>query len=261
MHKYLLAIILWTLTGSLSLAGEVLVDNIPTIVVDAYNPPNMYLHDDKAAGLYPLLLNAVFARMGEDIKVKALPWKRALAMGVQGRAGVGGIYKTKERLKTYDYSELVYNELLLVFVRRGSQFNFATMEDLKGKNIGVIMGWSYGIEFDQAKANGLFLVEAVNRDSLNFKKLSEGRLDCVVASNESALYEISRNNFDNIVALDNPLLINPTYLAFAKQSDKTELLARFNKALKEMREEGEYKQLISEFIHHIELETGGTLRP
>jgi len=222
------------------------------VVVDAYNPPNMFLRDGRAAGLYPLILEAVFKRMGQSVSIDAVPWKRAVEMGALGLAGVSGFYKTPERIKIYDYSDVVYNELLLVFVKHGRQFEFNSIEDLRHKKIGVLLGWSYGAEFDQAKAERAFTVEEVNRDYLNFRKLNEGRLDCVVASKESGLFEIGRNNYSSIYPLKQAVLINPTYIAFAKSSNRLELLSRFNDSLRELKESGEYQKLVGDYMDQID---------
>ncbi len=251
MSLYKKIVFLWVVFVLMPLSASAFTDGVLKVVVDAYNPPNMYLRDGRAAGLYPLLLKTIFERMHEEVEIDAVPWKRAMHMGAQGRVGVGGIYKTNERLMLYDFSDPVYNELLLVFARKGASFAFNGVDDLRGKKVGIILGWSYGAEFDNAKADGLFEVEPVNRDYLNFKKLSEGRLDCVVASRESGLFEIASNQYLNIVVLENSLLINPTYVAFAKHMNKKPLLLRFNEALKKMREEGEYRKLVGDFVTHI----------
>lgn len=248
MRHYFNVILFWVVLTGAAFSGHVHAGEPVNIVVDAYNPPNMFLHDGHAAGLYPILINAIFARMNQDVAIDAVPWKRAMTMGAQGSAGVGGIYKTRDRLLTYDYSDPIHNELLLVYVKRGREFKFDTIEDLTGKKIGVILGWSYGARFDKARADGAFKVEEVNRDQLNFRKLLDERLDCVVASKDSALFEMTRNASSNITALETPLQINPTYVAFAKDANKKEILARFNAALKEMKENGLYKQLVEKFI-------------
>lgn len=168
MRKCLLQMILWIIIAVIH-SPCAYADAPLTIVVDAYNPPNMYLKDGKASGLYPLLLSTIFERMNENVVIDAVPWKRVLDMVNQGVAGAGGVYKTDDRLVVYDFSAPVYNELLLVFVRRGNAFKFETVSDLNGKHVGIILGWSYGAAFDKAKEAGLFSVDTVNRDHLNFK--------------------------------------------------------------------------------------------
>lgn len=221
-------------------------DNI-VVLIDAYNPPNMYIRDGKAAGLYANLIKAIAEQMGESVDIVAVPWKRALEGATMGTTGVGGVYKTPERLTVYDFSDEIYAEQLLVFVKRDRSFDFTQVDDLRGKKIGVILGWSYGTAFDTAQKNKVFTVSPVNRDELNFKKLEDGRLDCVVASRESGLYQISKGAYRNIYPLEEVLLTNPTYVAFSKDSEMKNFLSRFNEALRQMKSSGEYQDLVEQF--------------
>jgi len=252
MNTLIKVVFTWVILFTVSFSGAVYASEPVRIVVDAYNPPNMYLHKGRAAGLYPSLLDAIFKRMDQKVSIEAVPWKRAMDMGAHGTAGVAGIYKTPDRLRTYDYSERIYAELLLVFVKKNRAFEFNGIKDLEGKKIGVILGWSYGPEFDTAREDNLFEVEEVNRDKLNFKKLLDGRLDCVVASKESGYHEIARKGYTGIVPLEKSLLSNPTYVAFAKHTNKKGLLLQFNAALQAMKKDGEYGQLVENFMNGVD---------
>lgn len=221
----------------------------PTIIaVDSGNPPFMYETNGKAAGLYPLLLKAVFKRLNINMEVMAYPWKRALSMGEAGESGVGGIYKTEARLKVYDYSDKIYTENLMLYVKKGSNFNYATLDDLKGKEVGVILGWSYGDAFDKARADGLFQVEEVTTDLANLEKLSQGKLDCVVAIDIAADSIIKKMKYqDQIEKLSTPIAVNDTFLVFAKSLQQKDLLDKFNQTLSAMKQDGSYDALITEF--------------
>ncbi len=50
-----------------------------TVYVDAYNPPFMYEKNNDATGIYPALVRAVFSELDEEVAVRAVPWKRAIA--------------------------------------------------------------------------------------------------------------------------------------------------------------------------------------
>jgi len=216
------------------------------IAVDSGNAPFMYEKDNQAAGLYPLLLQDAFKRMGVPATVEAYPWKRALVMGESGEAGIGGIYKTELRLKIYDYSAPLFFEKLLIYVKKGNGFEFNTVNDLKGKTLGVMSGWSYGDIFDQAKAQGLFKVEEVSTDIANFEKLLLGRVDGVIAIELTAQQIISEKQYvGQIEVLATPLSINATYLVFAKSLQQTALLEKFNTVLAAMRQDGTYDLLVS----------------
>ncbi len=225
------------------------VDEAVLITVDNANPPFMFQEKGEAQGLYPSLIQAVFQRLGSQAAINAYPWKRALAMGETAKAGIGGIYKNSERLKIFDYSDPIYVEKLLLYIRKGKNIEFQALTDLKGKNIGIIRGWSYGNEFDQARRAGLFTVEEVGNDDANFKKLLLDRVAGVIAIDLAAARLIQQNNYQTkIEALSRPVAVNETYLVFAKISQKTDLLVRFNTALAEMKRDGSYERIVTSFM-------------
>lgn len=214
-----------------------------SVNVDEANPPFMYARDGQAAGVYPALLRAAFDHLKVPLALEAMPWKRALGEIDQGRSGVGGLYKTTERLQKYDYSEPLFVEKLVVYFHVKSPVSFTQLGDLDGKRVGVIRGWSYGDDFDRARKAGRFLVEEVGSDDQNFRKLDAMRIDVAIAINESGSTLLER--YRNLAAAPTPLSQNPTFLAFAKTSGRTELLGRFDAVVREMRRTGEYQRLVA----------------
>jgi polar amino acid transport system substrate-binding protein len=221
-------------------AGQVIQVN-----VDAANPPFMYGSPTAARGLYPSLLTTVFDRIGEPVAVSAVPWRRALLEIDAGRAGIGGIYKTTEREKKYDYSDALFVERIGVYYNRKKPIDFTADSDLHGLRIGVILGWSYGEEFDAARNAGEIIADAVPTDLQNLRKLDLGRIDAALVIVDAADPLLSEGRFPHIVRAGRLLAEKPTYLAFNKQADKALLLARFNKALAEIRADGTYARLVS----------------
>jgi len=220
-----------------------------TVYIDAYNPPFMYKKNNDAAGIYPALVRAVFSELGEEVAVRAVPWKRAIAYLDRGEGGVGGIYKTKPRLEKYDYTDEIFSEKIMVYVPKGKAFAFSSVYDLAGKRFGAIRGWSYGEEFDEAKEKGLFKIEERHDDASNFNKLVVGHLDALLAIKESADLIITKKNLsDKVEVLVTPLVTISTYIAFSKKSDKKALIQRINRAIKAMRGNGSYDKVLQDII-------------
>jgi polar amino acid transport system substrate-binding protein len=213
------------------------------VAIDNANPPFMYQQDDQPMGLYPLMLQAIFARLGEPLSIQAMPWKRALLRGASGELGIGGIYKNAERLAVFDYSTPIFEERLLLYVQRERAFAFRGVEDLHGKRIGVIRGWSYTEAFDQAARTGQIDAQEGSSDEANLRKLASGRLDAVIAIELAGQRLLSHPGLEQLEALPQPLSINPTFLVFAKQAGQLELLQRFDQALQEMRQDGSLQRL------------------
>ncbi len=219
------------------------------VAVDNGYPPYMYGTKENAKGLYPEQIKAVFSRIGVEVDVQALPWKRALRAGEEGTAAVGGIYKNKKRLKIYDYSQPIFEETLAIYVSKGAAFPFRELSDLEGKNIGINRGWSYGEAFDNARKEDLFRVQEANTNQANFQKLVSKRIDCFIVDQLAASQIIRRKNLrDKVEKLEQPAAINKAYIVFSKSMKKKELLFRFNRALSEMKEDGSYEKIVKDFI-------------
>jgi len=234
-----LPLLAWSGTVS---AGEL-------VLFDEANPPYMYSADGKVAGVYPALLAEVFKRAGIEVELQAGPWKRDLAGLDAGTNGVGGIYQNSERLLKYDYSDKLFDEVILVYVPKGSPLTFNGIDSLKGKTVGVIRGWSYGDDFDAAVKAGTIKAEETASDALNFGKLSNGRLDAVLAIRESGAAALASAGLtQQVVALEPPLSSAPSFLAFNKQAGKVELLAKVNAALATLHQDGSFDRIVSSII-------------
>lgn len=214
------------------------------IEVDADNPPFMYLSGNRPAGVYPAVIAAAFARIGVPVNIEPRPWKRALLDLDAGRSGVGGIYKNAERLNKYDFSDPIFVEQLAVYYRRRQPLLFRGLPDLYGKQVGVIRGWSYGDDFDRARKANLLRINEASGDRQNLSKLAFGRIDAAVAVVESGDAVVAGENFSDVVRAETLLARNPAHLAFARSARRGALLARFNKALAEMRQDGTLERLI-----------------
>lgn len=219
------------------------------VMLDVSNPPFMYGGDGKALGVYPAILAEAFKKMGVPLEMEAVPWKRAIAAIDEGKAGVGGIYKNEERLKKYDYSDKLFDEVILVYVRKGAEFEFTGVPSLAGKKVGVLRGWSYGDDFDAAAKAGKITADEAEGDGQNFAKLAAGRVDAVLAVRESGDINLaSPDTAKAVVALSTPLSNSPSFLAFNKSANKGEVLAKFNATLAQMKGDGSMDKLVKAIL-------------
>ena len=242
MHVFFLLLAVFFLWAPVVEAGEI-------VAVDQANPPFMYDNDGQAGGIYPALVQEAFRRMGEDVQIPTLPWKRAINEANAGACGIAGIYKNGERLKVLEFSDKLYDEVVIVYVAKGKTFPSDGVRGLYGKAVGVLRGWSYGDEFDAAVKSGKIRAEEVSGDLQNFQKLVAGRLDAVLVNRESAKIIVSSGGIkDRVDASAAPFLASSTYLAFAKSARKTDLIARFNAALREMHADGSFDRIVSSIV-------------
>ncbi len=236
---FILCIFIWSALSSYAYGAGKIV-----IAVDWGNSPFMYQDNNKAEGIYPALIHAIFKRMGKQVEVKAKPWKRVLKMGREGECGIGGIYKTKERLRIFDYSDPLYTETVLVYVRQNKVFEFNTLSDLEEKIIGVMRGWSYGDAFDSFRQRKTVTIKAVDNDHVAFKRLIQRDLDCLLSLELTGKLMLRKSGYQGVVPLVRPVAVNDTHIVFAKTKDRQILLEKVNETLAQMKEDGSYQMEI-----------------
>lgn len=222
------------------------------VAVDAASPPYMF-GTAPAKGLYPEIIETAFSLSGIPAKITGYPWKRAMGLGREGKAAVGGIYQNLAHMALFDYSDPIYRETLRVYVKAGRGFPFSGVIDLSGKRVGINRGWSYGEVFDSARRAGLFEAEEATDNLANLKKLKLGRLDCIIADELSLsqlLYQMGWG--DEVEMLDLPAAVNSVHLVFAKHTKQTHILDRFNQGLVQMKASGTYGRILDKAIHGIQ---------
>lgn len=215
------------------------------VAVDSANAPFMYASGTVARGLYPALLAATYAQIGKPVAVTAVPWPRVVKGIDEGRFGAAGIYRNAERDSRYDFSEPLFVEHIGVYFRAAKPLAFRGLADLHGLRVGVILGWSYGDEFDRARRDGKFTVEEVQTDLQNLRKLELGRIDAVLMVVDSAPSLFAGGRFPGIARAEHLLGERAAYLAFNKQAAMGPALREFNRALAELRASGAYARIVA----------------
>jgi hypothetical protein len=71
---------------------------------DMSAPPFFNMRDGKPEGIYPAIVEAIFKGAGIPIVMTGARFTDVLANVDSGRWGVGGILKTSERVRKYDYT-------------------------------------------------------------------------------------------------------------------------------------------------------------
>jgi len=208
----------------------------------------MALRDGQAVGLYPSIVSEAFRRMGVEVRMEAASWVKVLGCLEAGACGVGGISRNFVRSERFDYSDPIHVERVLVYVT-GPGFSFESLDDLAGKRVGVLRGYTYGDAFDKAAGGGGFTAVEGDSDLHNFQDLQAGKLDAVLCGKEKAELTLARLGLERTIKpLARPIIVDGVYLAFNMQAHKKDLLKRFDEALASMRGDGTLAALVARSI-------------
>lgn len=241
-HAFLAIVLLAISCSTPASEGSGLVINF-----DASNPPLMYAAKQGPAGLYPALISKACERAGIAVTLRAGSWRFALQELRDGRAAAGGIIKTASREKQFDFSQPIFQErVVMAYPAQAPRYH--SLEDLFGKRVGVIAGWSYGDAFDLARKEGKLLAFDSDSDAQNLRQLKLGRLDVVLGIRESLQLVLREGGYQDVTLTQEALVSNLSYLAINKTSPQQALLARFNQALEAMRKDGSYEAIVREVL-------------
>jgi len=209
--------------------------------------PYEFKLNEKPAGIMVDIVQAIFNKLEVPLKLQFLPFKRALEYTKKGRNdGLFILYKTPERMKYFDYTEPLVNSPLLFFVRKDSNIKFEKLPDLKGLKIGVMHGYTYGAEFDNAP---YYKLDPGNSHETNFKKLISGRVDAYICDKWVGISTARKiNAMSDLKTLPVPLKVMSLYMVFTKGKHQA-LIDKINPIIKSMTASGEIDNLINQFLN------------
>ncbi|MCP4120097.1 MAG: amino acid ABC transporter substrate-binding protein [Desulfobacteraceae bacterium] len=224
------------------------------ILGNDYKIPKIYNDNGKPKGILVDIMKYAEKKLDCRFTIKLYPWARAYLLATQGKGGLIGLSKTSERLKIFDYSDVVYYDEVILVVVKGKEFPFETMEDLKGKRLGIGLGGSFGEEFEKAKKAGLFYAIKDDGPVERLHKLLMGGIDAAfISPGRIAFYQTLKKDKkllkarDIFAILPKPFNRDQKFLGFSKDMKMQPFLKAFNQVLKEGHESGEIDKIIDQY--------------
>lgn len=221
------------------------------LLTEPWPPYVMVERDREGEGADLELARVVLKRMGYQVEVRQLPWKRVLleARLAKGDAVVDIFYQ-KERERWIHYpSEPLSRSGEVLFSRRDAFVDYQGPASLAGKRIGVQAYYAYGHEF--LSATGFERVPMTGEKNVpkQLQLLSEGRLDGVVLNEWVGTYWLRNLELGNVIT-HSPRTIttdNRNFLGFTHKPGHARLAERFSQELKRFKQTDEYRQLLARY--------------
>jgi polar amino acid transport system substrate-binding protein len=216
--------------------------------------PKMFMQEGKPRGILIDILKYADQELREDhFKIELYPWARAYRNASSGLGGIVGLSWTQERAALFDYSDPVYVDDVVIVVRKGREFSFKDMADLRGKRVGLGRGGSYGEAFEKAREAGVFTVDGDGGPVERLNKLALDRIDCALFNAGKAGFEETLRGDKGLdamrsafVVLAQPLRSDPNFLAFPKRMQMKNWLEDFNQVIRKGYGRGDIQKLITQ---------------
>jgi polar amino acid transport system substrate-binding protein len=202
----------------------------------------------QASGFEIEICRAVMMQMGLDVHFTSYPWKRCLSSLRSGQAdALVSLLKTPERDEFTLYpDEHISISRTVFFTSAASQIAFnGSYEQLKGRTIGVIAGFSYGEAFDKAD----FLhTEEVRDVNMLIRKVLTGRND-LAAENQAVVSgtALRMGVKDQLRFLEPPIHTQRLYVGFAKTNNLEGLCREFSLALAQFKKTQAYHAILARY--------------
>lgn len=223
-----------------------LADGVLTVGTNAEFPPFEFVDDNgEPDGFDVALIKAIGEKMGVDVVIENMEFDALVAsIGTKTDASIAGMTVTEERENMVDFSDSYYEVVQYVIVGADSEIKGA--EDLEGITIGVQLGTTGDFIAEEIEGANVSqynkAVDAVN-DLIN------GRLDAVIIDKNPALVFGEKFGEDKIKLIDGAdFEFETENYAIALPKGDTELKDAVNGALKELKEDGTFDALVSEYI-------------
>jgi len=200
-------------------------------------------------GVASHIVSEAFKLEGINIKWGFFPWIRSYEIAKRGQWDASAVWwPTNDTKKHFWISEPVVNTSFVFFYIKGREFQWESIEDLKGLRIGFTRGYDYGNEFMTAIKEKKIIVETTAKDELNFTKLLHRRLH-IFPNDPIVGYAQIRNTFkpeeiERFTHHPKEFNKNTLNLIISRKCKKGKyFLEKFNSGLNKLKKSGKIDQL------------------
>ncbi len=197
-------------------------------------------------GFISEIVTKAFESSGMKATILILPWERAVRDAENGTVDAYMPEYFSEELKAkFMLSESMPGGPLGFMKPKGSEISYKSLQDLKGKSVGVVSGYVNTDEFDKAD---YITKEESPDDASNLTNLAKARIDLAIVDFVVADYLLNndiKEHSSKIEQIQPPLEFKPLYIAFSKKSKNVEAKVKaFNEGLKKIKEDGTLDKIL-----------------
>lgn len=216
------------------------------IAVDLIYPPFSFKENNVDKGIDVDLMKAIAKEEGIEIEIKPMDFGGIIPALQSGQidGAIAGANITEERKKVVDFSDPYYDTGIVAIVHKDNT-TIKEAKDLEGKNLAVKNGTA-GARYVEQNLKGKSQVRVYEDTASMLKAVENQQADAAFDDLPVISYTIK-------VSPNVPLKIGTEKLTNAgngfmvKKDTNKELLEKFNKGLKKLKENGEYQKIIDRY--------------
>ena len=210
--------------------------------------PYAFVEDGKiTGGIIKDIMDLLGKKIGIDIQYAETPRKRLSAYLQSGRVHIvvlsNPLWFANSHL--FDWSDPLITEKNLFMLKSDSLLKIKRFEDLEGKILGTILGYSYPALKQMLDQNIIHRADTLTLNQ-NFIKLQAGRVDALIDSDILIQYYLKSNNLQNQFIAAEKLASEHLLRSVLSKHAPIDIV-QVNKAYKAMKEKGELSRILNKY--------------
>ena len=213
----------------------------------AYAPFESQNEKGEIVGFDIEVVQAVAKKAGIEVKFVNTPWEgifNALGQGDRDMI-VSAVTITAERKGTMDFSDPYFDAQQLIAIKQTSKVS--KFADLKKLKVGVQTGTTGDEAVTKLLGKTSTAIKRFESTPLALKELEAGGVDAVVADNGVVINYVANNPGGKFKSISDKDFV-PEQYGIALKKGNTELQAKLNKGLAEIRADGSYDAIYTKYF-------------
>jgi len=205
--------------------------------VDIYSYYIPGLIDSTENGVLVEMLNKIKKSTKIDFKLKLLPTKRVQASFINNKIA-GYFPELEENRPKASCRTISFKKKEIIAITRKGEPKVTSIEDLFGKRVGGVKGFSYGHLITQ---NPDISLSFVDNDKKNIKKLLSNRIDVIIGDTDSTVNAINDTASNVFIYYDlaNPINVIDAFFVFQDTDEGNVFCKKVSSAIEELRKTGD----------------------
>ena len=193
------------------------------------------------------VVKAIAAKASMEVKFVNTPWEGIFNALNQGDRDllVSAVTITDERKQTMDFSAPYFDAAQLIAVKNTSKV--AKFDDLKKLKVGVQTGTTGDEAISKLQGKTNPNIRRFESTPLALKELEAGGVDAVVADNGVVIHYVNNNSGSNFKTVADASF-TPEQYGLPVKKGNTELLAKLNKGLADIKADGTYDKIYAQYF-------------
>ena len=215
--------------------------------VDASYPPFEWKENGEYKGIDIDLIREIAKRGGFEIEIQSMDFKGIIPalQSKQLDIAIAGMTITDERRQVLDFSDPYFDAGLSIVVGKNNE-DVNGPDDLANKTVAVKKG-TFGATYatENLEPLGAKVIQ-FDSSATMFEEVLAGRADALIEDYPVIAYAIVDNGLD--LKIVGERLNEAQYGIGTLKGSNPELVEKINNALKEMREDGTYQEIIDKYL-------------